>query len=104
MAVLTRNFIAGLLALLPLFVTVAVVSFIVGKILTWLGPQSAFGAAMRALAENLGLPSASLLHFLSLLLALALITLIGQFARRYTGQRIGAWITALVSRVPFINK
>jgi uncharacterized membrane protein len=59
---------------------------------------------MRRLAEGLGLPSAALLHFLGLLLALVLITLIGQFARRYTGQRIGTWVTGLVSRVPFINK
>lgn len=101
---LARNFIAGLLALLPLFVTVAVVSFIVGKILSWFGPGSAFGGAMRHLAERFGLPSTSLLYVVSLLLALALITLIGQFARRYTGQRVGAWVTGLVGRVPFINK
>jgi uncharacterized membrane protein len=100
----TRNFIAGLLALLPLLVTLAVLSFIVGKILSWLGPSSAFGGAMRKLAEGFGLPSTSLLYLVSLLLALALITLIGQFARRYTGQRIGEVIAALISRVPFINK
>jgi uncharacterized membrane protein len=104
MAWFARNFIAGLLALLPLIVTVAVVSWIVGKILAWFGPESSFGAAMRSLAENLNLPSASLLHFLSLVLALALITLIGSVARRYTGQRIGEWVTGVVSRIPFINK
>jgi uncharacterized membrane protein len=100
----TRNFFAGLLALLPLIVTVLVLSWIVGKLLAWFGPDSAFGAAMRALAESLGLPGASLVYAVCLLLALALITLIGHFARRYTGQRFGAAITALVSRVPFINK
>jgi uncharacterized membrane protein len=101
---LARNFIAGLLALLPLIVTVAVVSFIVGKILGWFGPQSAFGGAMRHMAEGFGLPSTSLLYVIGVLLALVLITLIGQAARRYTGQRIGEWITTMVGRVPFINK
>ncbi|MDQ3023564.1 MAG: DUF502 domain-containing protein [bacterium] len=92
------------MALLPLIVTLAVLGFIVGKILSWFGPSSAFGAAMRGLAERLGLPSASLVYAVSLLLTLALIVLIGHFARRYTGQRIGEWVTAMVSRVPFINK
>ena len=101
---LARNFIAGLLALLPLIVTIAVVSFIVNKILSWFGKDSAFGAAMRHLAESLGLPSASLVYVVSLLLALTLITLIGQFARRYTGRRVGEWVTSMVSRIPFINK
>src|SRR5205085_4665304 len=100
---LARNFIAGLLALLPLLVTVVVVGYIVGKLLAWFGPASAFGAAMRALAIDFGLPSASLVYAVSLALTLALITLIGYFARRYTGQRIGAAVTALIGRIPFIN-
>jgi uncharacterized membrane protein len=97
------TFIAGLLALLPLIITVLVVSFLVGKLHAWLGPRSAFGSWMQGLALTWRIP-AELSYLGSIVVVVTLICIIGLFAQRFTGRRASAWITYLVSRIPFINK
>jgi uncharacterized membrane protein len=97
------TFIAGLLALLPLLITVSVVGFLVSKLTAWLGPQSAFGSWMRSFADVAQMP-AELSYLSSIAAVVALICIIGLFAQRFTGKRASAWITYLVGRIPFINK
>jgi len=97
------TFIAGLLALLPLLITVLVVGFLVGKLHAWLGPRSAFGSWMKGLALTWQIP-AELSYLGSIVVVVTLICIIGLFAQRFTGRRASAWITYLVGRIPFINK
>jgi uncharacterized membrane protein len=97
------TFIAGLLALLPLLITISVVGFLVSKLTAWLGPGSAFGAWMRSFADVAQIRP-ELSYLISLVVVVVLICTIGLFAQRFTGQRASAWITYLVGRIPFINK
>jgi uncharacterized membrane protein len=98
------TFFAGLLAMLPLIVTLGVVGFIVGKLNAWVGPESAFGRSIGQLASKVGLPSSTLVYVLSLLSVILLVWLLGLYVRRFTARRIGAGITAIMGRIPFINK
>jgi uncharacterized membrane protein len=97
------TFIAGLLAILPLLITVGVVGFLVSKLRTWLGPGSAFGSWMQGLATTWRIP-AELSYLGSIVLVVSLICFIGLFAQRFTVRRASGWITWLIGRIPFINK
>ncbi|MCH7472420.1 DUF502 domain-containing protein [bacterium] len=100
---LTGTFVAGLLALLPLLITIAVVGFLVGKLQTWLGPGSAFYGWTQALSESVNIqPFWS--YLISIIVVVVFICVVGYFARRVTGRRIGILVNELIGRIPFINK
>jgi uncharacterized membrane protein len=93
------TFMAGLFALLPLLITLAVVSFIVGKVNAWLGPGSRVGGLITGMYPN---PTVS--YLASLVAVVALITLVGHLARRALGRRIAALFNWIIARIPFFNK
>lgn len=97
------TFIAGLLALLPLLITVGVVSFLVGKLNDWLGPGSAFGGWMQSISSSWSIRP-EFTYLFSILIVLGFICGVGYLAQRYTGRRVGAFVTYLIGRMPFINK
>lgn len=99
------TFAAGLLAVLPLVLTVTVVAFIISKLNAFLGPQSGFGQLMQALEGRLGLPAGiGLPYAASVVLVVLAIWLLGLIARRVTGRRLGGLLTAVIGKIPFINK
>ena len=96
---LVTTFVAGLLALLPLLITILIVGFVVGKLNAWLGPGSAFGVWLAGFY-----PHVALSYGVSLAAALVLILLVGVLAKRMTGWRVTRLLDSLIARIPLINK
>jgi len=101
---LSGTFLAGIFALLPLIVTLAIIGFIVGKLNDWMGPNSAFGQLFATPGEEGSAGFNLTFYILTFVLAILIILIIGYFARKVTGQRMGGWINHLISKIPFINK
>lgn len=95
---LFATFLAGLLAMLPLIITVSVVGFVYGKLRQWLGPQSRFGKLLQSLSERVDLHPgwAYCITFSTVVL---LITIFGFFAKRATEARFGR----LIERIPIVS-
>ena len=93
------TFFAGLFAVLPLVITISLLGFLVTKLVTWIGPSSAFGLGLAAIYPRL-----EITYPASLVIVIVLITVVGYFARRVAGQRIAWFFEWLISRIPFINK
>lgn len=108
----TGTFLTGLMALLPLLITIGLVAFLAGKLYGWLGPGSLFGLlAQEVTAAIFGESTPTSrqwvfagIYVLSLLMVLVFIWLVGYFARLFIGQRVGGWFEWLIGRIPFINK
>ena len=96
----TGTLIAGLFALLPMVITVAIVVLLVNKLVQWFGPQSQIGMVI---VSALDIP-----RWLSYLIALAavicFIWVVGVLAKRITGRKISALIEEGIAKIPFINK
>ncbi|MCC7479830.1 DUF502 domain-containing protein [bacterium] len=99
----SATFLAGVLAILPLLITIGVVGFVVGKLSEWLGGESLLGRGLHSVAEAWGIPP-SVGYSITVVVAIVLITCVGYLARRITGRRVGAFITSVVARVPLVNK
>ena len=102
----------GLFSILPLIITLAVLSYLFNIIYGWLGPNSPFGRLVARFADKNF--EAVLLYLSTLLVILLLIFVIGLFARGAAGSRfdkvralIGGYIahqvTGVIKKVPFIN-
>lgn len=103
---LQRLFLSGLLTLLPIWLTWVVVKFVF-VLLTdvsrpWVAPLAHEIAA--AFPGSLGWVNAgSVQAAIALAATLALILAVGWLARRMIGQRLLAWLEALVQRIPLAN-
>jgi Uncharacterized conserved protein len=103
---LQRLFLTGLLTLLPIWLTWVVVKFVF-VLLTdvsrpWVAPLAHEIAA--AFPGSLGWVNAgSVQATIALAATLALILAVGWLARRMIGQRLLAWLEALVQRIPLAN-
>ncbi|MCC7477634.1 DUF502 domain-containing protein [bacterium] len=95
---LTTTFIAGILALLPLLITVAVAWFVYSKLLVWFGPGSRFGRLPKMLAEKTAMHPV-LAYFSIFAVVVLLILGIGALAKRSTEQRISNF----VERIPILR-
>lgn len=105
----TATFFAGLTALLPMIVTIALVVFIARYIYSWLRQGSllysvVFSTRKLLFGEAAETWTLYFIYVLSLAIAIAGIWVVGFFARRYIGKRIGGWVEAVISKIPFINK
>jgi uncharacterized membrane protein len=94
-----RTFLAGLLILLPLFVTYVLIAFLF-DIFTGVGAPFVNGL-FRLLGAN-GLAS-PLLPFISLLLSLAVIFLLGVIGTNILGRRILSGFESLLLRLPLVR-
>jgi uncharacterized membrane protein len=103
---------AGLFAILPLIITLVVLSYLFNVVYGWLGPSSAFGRLVARNADKRA--EAVLLYVATLLVILLLIFMIGLFTRGAAGSRfdsirnlIGGYfarqVTGVIKKVPFIN-
>ncbi|MEZ5339758.1 MAG: DUF502 domain-containing protein [bacterium] len=103
---------AGLFAILPLVITLAVLTYLFNMIYGWLGPESAFGRFVGRHAEKQF--EAALLYLATLVVILLMIYVVGLFTRGAAGSRlegirsiIGRYfaghVTGMIKKVPFIN-
>lgn len=97
-----RVFLAGLLASTPLILTVAATAWIISLIIEYLGPGSSAGRVLTSV--GLGVDASSAVPYvLGLLVALALIYVIGLIVE----SRFGAWIVdvfeSMLLRVPILS-
>lgn len=95
--------IAGLMAILPLVVTIAVFVFLGKYIYAWFGPDSLLGTALNKADTNFSIPS-EVSYPLLIIIAVLFIWGVGYFAKQYIGRKIGEWFEAIIARLPFINK
>jgi uncharacterized membrane protein len=91
---LIRVFLAGLLALLPLFITIAVATWLVSMATSYVGPNSSFGRLLISLGLSVNAASAAP-YALGLAIVLAVIFLLGLVVET----RIGPWFEALIARI-----
>lgn len=98
------NFFAGLAVVLPAVVSIALLRWIFGTVSNVTDMLLVFMPA-RLTHENAGQgPMAWYWSLFALVLALALITLIGHSARYYAGKQLIEWVDQLLLRVPLLNK
>ncbi len=95
---LSTSFIAGILALLPLLITVAVAWFVYSKLLVWFGPGSRFGKLPKLLAEKTAMHPVWA-YFSIFGLVVVIIIAIGAIAKRSTEQKISQF----VERIPILR-
>lgn len=89
-----RTFAAGLIAALPLIVTVAVTAWLVSLAADYLGPSSLFGRSMVSL--GVGVTASQFAPYLvGLALVVAAIFVLGLLVE----SRIGGWLSSLVDQV-----
>lgn len=102
MSRLARIFFTGLLALLPLVVTIVVLGWAFSMLRDYLGPGSIFGDLLVSLGMGVGLISAApyIAGLLALLVAVFLLGLVVE-------SRIGAWFVglfeSLIGRIPLVR-
>ena len=99
---ITRIFLAGFLALLPLILTIVVVGWVVALLNEYIGPRSWFGGLLTSLGISVGISSYA--HYvIGLLILLFAIFVLGLLFE----SQIGAWIAEafdrMLARVPVIS-
>ncbi|MDH5823366.1 DUF502 domain-containing protein [Luteimonas sp. RD2P54] len=103
---LQRLFLAGLLTLLPIWLTWVVVKFVFVLLgdasKPWVGPLSRRIAAW--FPDSLGWFDALWVqNFIALAATVAVILAVGWLTRRVVGQRLLGWFERLVARIPLAN-
>jgi len=99
---LTRTFVAGLLAVLPLVATVALLGFALNLIVDGLGPKSIVGQVLISIGVNVT-GSEILGYTIGLAVLLLAIFLLGVLVERGLQRGFTAMINALVSRIPIVR-
>lgn len=94
MSRITRIFLAGLLAALPLLLTVFVTAWVVSILIDYAGPRSRIGQALVSLGLSLD-PSGVAPYVLGIAIVLAALFALGLLVE----SRLGGWVTALVDRL-----
>lgn len=102
MSRITRVFLAGFLALLPLMLTIVVTGWVVSLLNTYIGPSSGFGRILVSLGIGVGASSFApyIIGLLVLLVAIYGLGLVFE-------SRIGDWVSELldrfVRRIPVVS-
>lgn len=102
MSKIGRVFLAGLLAALPLLLTIFITGWLLSLINQYLGPASAFGRFLTSLGFGAG-ASELMPYFIGLALIIGAIYALGLLVH----SRLGSWIAALfdrlIRRVPLVS-
>jgi uncharacterized membrane protein len=99
---LLRPLVTGILALLPITLTVVVIFWVVDFIASAIGPGSAFGGFIKRIGWNIG-PTESGAYLGGALFAILLIYLLGillEYVLKERGERI---IGGILSRIPLVG-
>ncbi len=94
MSRITRIFLTGLLALLPLILTIVVVGWAVSFLNSYVGPGSWFGQQLAALGLSIGASSFAP-YLIGVLLLIAAVAVLGLLLE----SRIGDWLSDILDRV-----
>lgn len=99
---ITKTFIAGLLAALPLALTVAVLVWLVEYIHRFLGPKSAFGKMLQSVGLRFS-TSEFIAYLIGVIIALLLIYCLGLLLEAGMKNRWHTLIDSIMHRVPFVR-
>lgn len=100
---LVRYFVAGLFAVLPLAITIAIVAWVADFLNRFVGPETTIGGYVR----SLGYPVATdggLAYALGIVLVLAAIVLFGILIENGARRWLRALLDSTVTRVPMLGK
>lgn len=95
-----RVFLAGLLALLPLLVTVFAIGWMVSFLNGYIGPDSLFGRQLVSLGVSIG---SSAPYVIGLLLIVLVIYLLGLVIESRLGDWLSDAVAATVGRIPVVS-
>jgi len=98
-----RCFIAGILAILPLAITVAVVTWVGSFVAQFLGPSTVLGRLLRRLGVSF-VTDERAAYAIGALLILALIFLLGVVVEAGAKSWIQGLLDAIIRRIPLIGK
>jgi uncharacterized membrane protein len=93
---------AGVLLLLPLAVTVAVLAWVASLLVTYVGPNSWFGRLLVSVGLSVN-DDVVAPYALGLLLVLGLILLLGVLAEHGVGAWLGSAFDGLIRRIPVVS-
>lgn len=102
MSRVTRVFLAGLLALLPLILTVAVTGWVVSILNDYVGPTSSFGRILVSLGIGVGAQSFAP-YIIGLLALLVAIYVLGLLFESRIGDMLSDVMDRAVTRIPIIG-
>lgn len=102
MARIGSIFLAGVLLLLPLAVTVAVVAWVTSLLATYVGPNSWFGRLLVSVGLSVN-DDVVAPYAVGLLLVLGLIFLLGILVEHGVGAWLGSAFDRLIRRIPIVS-
>ena len=102
MSRITRVFLAGLLALLPLILTIAVTGWVVSLLNDYVGPNSGFGRILVSLGIGVGAQSFAP-YVIGLLALLIAIYILGLLFESRIGDMLSDIMDRVITRVPVIG-
>jgi len=97
-----RIFLAGVLMLLPLAVTVAVIAWAVSLLVTYAGPSSWFGRLLVSVGLRVD-DDAVAPYAIGLLFVLGIVFLIGLLVEHEIGTWLGSAFDRLIRRIPVVS-
>ncbi|MGH6866739.1 MAG: DUF502 domain-containing protein [Methyloceanibacter sp.] len=97
-----RIFLAGILALLPIIVTVFVVAWVASLVASYAGPDSLFGHIITSLGLNIS-PSSTIAYFLGLAIILGAIFVLGLLVESGLRSWISNGLDWLMMRIPLVS-
>jgi uncharacterized membrane protein len=102
MARIGRIFLAGVLLLLPLAVTVALIAWVVSLLVTYAGPKSWFGRVLVSAGLQVN-EDAVAPYVIGLLLVVGAVFLIGLLVEHRAGTWLGSAFDGLIQRIPVVS-
>lgn len=97
-----RVFVSGLLALLPLIVTIGITAWVVTTATAYIGPESQLGKLVTSLGLGVGGAEAAP-YVVGLAIVLAGVYLLGLLVETSAGPWFSGLIEAMVSRIPVLS-
>jgi uncharacterized membrane protein len=99
---ISRTFLTGLLAMLPVAATLLVCAWVVGLILNWMGPNSLMGRVLRQIGFGIG-DSAILGYALGLGVFVAFVLLLGWLVESNLQRGLASLVDGLMRRIPLVR-
>ena len=99
---LSQTFLVGLMALLPLALTIAAIIWVTRAVEQFLGPESSFGSAITTMGLSF-VESQLFAYALGILIVLFVIYLLGAVLQRGLANRFRRFIRNLFARVPIVS-
>ncbi len=99
---LARSFLAGLLAILPVVITVAIIAWVAGFVRQFLGPRTLFGDGLTRLGSSF-VNNNTVAYLVGGLLALACVLLLGFVVEAGAKDFIQRMFDAAMRRIPIVG-